>query len=212
MLNAMHTERIAELLRAYVDAESLDDKTLGYISTYIDILTKWNARMNLTAVRTPEEMVRRHFGESLFAASRLLERDATGSAIDVGSGAGFPGMPLKLWAREIRLTLIESHSKKATFLREAVRALRVSGVEVFDKRAEEFPGKAGLVALRAVEKFEAALPVAGSLVELGGRLVVLIGAGQVEQAQRLIPKFRWEAAIPIPESMARVVLVGHFGE
>ncbi len=212
MLKAMHTERIAELLRPYVGAETVGEETLNYISIYIDILTKWNARMNLTAVRAPEDMVRRHFGESLFAASRLLERDATGTAIDVGSGAGFPGMPLKLWAPGIRMTLIESHSKKATFLREAVRALRVSGVEVFDKRAEDFTGKAGLVTLRAVEKFEVALPVAGGLVEKDGKLAILIGSGQVEQAQRLLPGFQWEVAVPIPESQARVVLVGHSGE
>ena len=154
---------------------------LQIISTYIDLLLRWNARINLTAIREPEEIVTRHFGESLFAARHLFPaRSAPGqapepaisevgksstSAIDVGSGAGFPGLPIKIWAPQIHLTLIESNQKKATFLREVVRTLTLTNINVFPGRAENYPGPpADVVTLRAVEQFDTALPVATRLV------------------------------------------------
>src|SRR5208282_2318861 len=120
---------------------------LQNISTYIDILLRWNARINLTAIRNQEEIVTRHFGESLFAASHLFPkiypvtsvssvvkdvdvdldvaeaRSPKARLADLGSGAGFPGIPIKLWSPNISLTLIESNHKKATFLRELSRTL-----------------------------------------------------------------------------------------
>ena len=95
------------------------------LSAYLDLLLKWNARTNLTAIREPEEIVRRHFGESLFAGTAArrsaLRRDA--SLLDFGSGAGFPGLPIQLLLPDLRVTLAESQGKKASFLREAVRTL-----------------------------------------------------------------------------------------
>jgi 16S rRNA (guanine527-N7)-methyltransferase len=108
----------------------------------------------------------------------------------------------------VRLRLIESNHKKVAFLREVVRTLGLSGVEVFAGRAEEFGEKAELVTLRAVEKFEAVLPVAANLVAKGGRLGLLIGAGRVERARELLPRFQWEEAVAVPGSQARVVLMG----
>lgn len=87
----MEEGRIAELLRPYLGDTLLTPEQLKCISTYIDILSLWNTRMNLTAIREPEEMVRRHFGESLFAARVLLAPESCIAAADVGSGAGFPG-------------------------------------------------------------------------------------------------------------------------
>src|SRR5438270_13634721 len=114
---------------------ALPEVLLSQVSTYLDILLRWNARTNLTAVRVPEEIVTRHFGESLFAARRIFSAGNSGvdlatSLADVGSGAGFPGLPMKLWRPQLHVTLIESQKKKATFLREVVRALRLSGIEV----------------------------------------------------------------------------------
>jgi 16S rRNA (guanine527-N7)-methyltransferase len=159
---------------------SLGTVQLHQISTYLDLLLRWNVRINLTAVRGPEHIVTRHFGESLFAARCLfpdtgapsaatsaqyppdVQRDhppgapslsrslrqggvvppaASGSQprlIDVGSGAGFPGLPTKIWDPSIRLTLIESNHKKATFLREVARSLTLTDVNVFAGRAEEY--------------------------------------------------------------------------
>jgi len=209
----MQTERSADLLQPFL-ASHLRQDQLIQISTYIDILLKWNQRMNLTAVRDADEMVPRHFGESLFAAQQLLPAgsDSAVKVVDLGSGAGFPGLPMKLWAPEIELRLIESNQKKAAFLREVVRSLKLEKVTVFAGRAEEFPlASAELVTMRAVERFESALPVAANLVWPGGRLALLIGEAQVLKAQETLPDLTWQSAIPIPKSAGRVLMVGRAG-
>src|SRR5262249_40555315 len=99
--------------------------------------------MNLTAVRDPEEIVRRHFGESLFTARYLfpeVEAHPPIQIIDVGSGAGFPGLPIKLWFRGAKVTLIEANNKKVTFLREVIRNITLMDIDVFSGRAEGYKG------------------------------------------------------------------------
>jgi 16S rRNA (guanine527-N7)-methyltransferase len=244
----METSRIAELLQPFLADPGtggdvlLRQSQLEDISIYIDILLRWNARINLTAVRHAEDIVTRHFGESLFAARHLfpgVERPSRRVRVfDVGSGAGFPGLPIKIWAPDIELTLIESNHKKAAFLREVVRSLKLTGVDVFAGRAEQFlsdsikgssqglkepkppeansPSKekprADVVTLRAVERFEAILPVAASLVGLGGRLGLLIGETQVNRARELAKQFNWKDPVAIPRSNARVLLLGESRE
>ncbi len=207
-LSGMDAARIAALLAPFLDGATPPQP--DSIATYLDLLLRWNARMNLTAVRDPEGIVTRHFGESLFAAARLFP-DRTAAAgkrlIDIGSGAGFPGVPIKLSAPSLALTLIESRQRKATFLREVGRMLRLHDVAVFCGRAEDFPGPAAdVVTLRAVERFEDVLPVAARLVR--GRLALLIGATQVERAQALLPDFSWLSPLPIPQSAGRALLIG----
>lgn len=181
------------------------------ISTYLDLLVKWNARTNLTAIRDPEEMVRRHFGESLFAAAKLYPSLAGGqeTLIDFGSGAGFPGIPIKICVPELHVILIESQNKKATFLREVIRALGLKNVDVHVGRAEQSGLTANTVTMRAVEKFEQSLPVAASLVEDGARLALLIGLAQADRAKSLVPSMHWGEAMRIPESEQRILLVGN---
>jgi 16S rRNA (guanine527-N7)-methyltransferase len=186
---------------------------LENISTYIDLLRRWNSRMNLTAVREPEEVLTRHFGESLFAARHLFpvaggRRRTTNQVIDVGSGAGFPGLPIKIWAPDVHLTLIESNQKKASFLREVVRTLTLTNVDVFSDRAEDFPSTAEVVTLRAVERFGQILPIAARLVAPAGRLALLIGNSQVTQAESLAPRFLWDFPIPTPHATNTVLLIG----
>jgi 16S rRNA (guanine527-N7)-methyltransferase len=233
--NRMDHARIAELLAPFLrdslkrrahersagasDAAVLSPAQLRYISTYIDLLLRWNARINLTAVREPEEIVTRHFGESIFAARRLFPQ-AGGAGlgsrtldskyvIDVGSGAGFPGLPIKIWAPHVRLTLIESNQKKATFLQEVVRSLTLVGVHVFAGRANAFQGSKGdVVALRAVERFDSILPVAAGLVGLAGCLGVLVGEAQLNRVRSLIPGLRWGEPARLPLSSNRVMIIG----
>ena len=128
---------------------------------YLDLLLKWNARTNLTAIRDPEEIVRRHFGESLFAARHIPAETKT--LLDFGSGAGFPGLPIALLHPEIQVTLAESQNKKSTFLREAVRTLALPNVEVWPNRVETMPPNRqfNVVALRAVDDMATALPLPG---------------------------------------------------
>ncbi len=254
----MDTARIAELLEPFLGApvqpapapcqsdlakageESavLSATQLRDISTYIDILLRWNARINLTAIRDPEGIVTRHFGESLFAArhlfpsgdaasgaseraalqgrvnsqgeTRALAPEAASATVaDIGSGAGFPGLPLKLWAPHIALTLIESNHKKAAFLREVARALTLTDVNIQIARAETLTGTVfNTVTLRAVERFGAILSTAAGLVAPSGRLALLISSAQRDQAHSILPGLKWSAPSPIPHSRSRVLLIG----
>ena len=206
----MDPSRIAELLRPFTGDAELPAEMLEQFRLYLDLLLRWNARVNLTAVRDPEQIVTRHFGESLFAA-RMLDPQAAGpiTLADVGSGAGFPGIPIKLWALHLELTLIESQNKKATFLREALRALKLDRAQVFCGRAEQWGQTADLVTLRAVEHFERALPVAEALVRPGGKLCLLIGSSQMKSAQELSgEQWTWHDPLPVPLSTGRVVVIG----
>ena len=189
----------------------MDDTLLPRISTYIDILARWNAHFNLTAVRDEDEIITRHFGESFFAARHLFPRRsalAGVTAADLGSGAGFPGIPIKLWAPEISMTLIESNHKKATFLREVVRALTLTDIDIQNARAEDLRQSFNLVTLRAVEHFSRVLPVAARLTSAGGRLALLIGSSQVDEAKAILLEFSWQAPIRIIASESRVILTG----
>lgn len=201
----MEIPAIAHLLQPFIQ---LDEMRLRTISTYIDLLLKWNARMNLTAIREPSEIVQRHFGESLFVAKYLLEQKVPQTAIDLGSGAGFPGVPFAMLAPEVQVTLIESQQKKATFLKELIYALGLKNVKVVGHRAESYPGTADLVMLRAVEKFEQVLPTAARLTKPGGRIALMIGSDQVESAKKLGTDVNWGETIPVPCSNSREVLLG----
>jgi 16S rRNA (guanine527-N7)-methyltransferase len=201
----VETAAIAHLLEPFI---KLDETRLWAISTYINLLLKWNARINLTAIREPIEIVQRHFGESLFAAKSLLDQKLPHTAIDLGSGAGFPGVPFALLAPDVQVTLIESQQKKATFLKELVRALGLSNVKVFGDRAEGYSGTADLVILRAVEKFEQALRMAVRLTNEGGRVALMIGSGQVESAKALAAEVGWSNPLQVPCSISRELLVG----
>lgn len=196
---------IAHLLQPFIQ---LDESQLRIISTYIDLLLKWNARINLTAIRDPSEIVQRHFGESLFIAKYLLEKQLPQTAIDLGSGAGFPGVPFAMLAPEVQVTLIESQQKKATFLKELIYVLGLRNTKVFSDRAERYPGNADLVMLRAVEKFEQALPMAVRLTKPGGRIALMIGSGQVESAKKMGTDVSWAEPVPVPRSNSREVLLG----
>jgi 16S rRNA (guanine(527)-N(7))-methyltransferase RsmG len=279
----MDAPRIAQLLDPFLEARAtaaspsparLTPRRLDQISTYIDLLIRWNARVNLTAIRTPEEIVTRHFGESLFAARHLLPvpdgaaglspvvHQAVGGVLigpeqadtqtmpastsaldhpgatlppsdtrqnhspapqlfgrpnptpsllaDLGSGAGFPGLPMKIWSPPTRVTLIESNHKKVAFLREVIRNLTLMDIDVYPGRAEDFPpASVAVLTLRAVERFDAILPIAATLLAPGGRLALLIGQAQVPRAHELAPSLQWSEPIPIPESDSRVLLTGH---
>lgn len=254
MVPAISRQRIAELLSPFLDEAELADAQLQQVSIYLDLLMRWNKKINLTAVRDPEEIITRHFGESFFAARHLVtaalhEPSPTellrvprsssplgevgsnaedwfiaGTAIDVGSGAGFPGLPIKIFNSEIDLTLVESSYKKAAFLGEVVRALSLVGATVWPKRAEHLNCAADLVTLRAVEQFETILPIAARLVATKGRLVLLIGASQLEAAESglagyrsriettgsQIGKIAWAEPSPIPLSRNRILAIANF--
>jgi len=210
--------RIAELLEPYLgppEAGSLKPEALDHISTYINLLQRWNARVNLTAIRDEEEIMTRHFGESFFAARLLFPACSPVFSVvkglevaDLGSGAGFPGVPLKLWEPEISLTLIESNHKKATFLKELTRTLTLTDINIQTARAETLaPSSFDIVTLRAVERFQSVLPVASRLAAPAGRLALLIGSAQLITAQSILPSLAWSSPIAIPRSKTRILAI-----
>lgn len=255
--------RITELLHPFLPGEEISAELLDNISTYIDILLHWNSRISLTAIRDPEEIVTRHFGESFFAARHLFPHRVGTAALarppeqnegnnrgraalvggvpgmeekgtsaretaearslksearlaDIGSGAGFPGIPIKIWAPEIRLTLIESNQKKSTFLREIVRSLTLMDIDVHNGRAERYREAHrtqsqhcfDVVALRAVEQFSSILPVASGLLAPSGRLALLIGQSQLSEVVAILPGLAWRPPLPVPLSESRLLLIG----
>ena len=205
----MTESRIAELLAPFLQGPNLPDDQIRAIQLYLDLLLKWNARLNLTAIRDPEEIVTRHFGESFFAARHLFhEAAADQTVIDIGSGAGFPGLPIKILVPSVKLTLVESNQRKSTFLREVVRTLGMQDVDVLTARAESLSIRAKLVTIRAVERFESILPIACRMIQAGGQLGILIGSRQVSVAQSVLPRLKWEKPVPIPNSISRVLLKG----
>ena len=196
----------SDLLRPFL-SRPLSVAQLNQAERYLALLLKWNAKISLTAVRTPEEIVQRHFGESLFAGEQTGVAGAS-SLIDMGSGAGFPGLPIAILAPEVRITLIESQHKKVAFSREVIRALELRNTNVYAGRAEQAQLWAEIVTMRAVEKFEAALLAASTLVQPSGRLALLIGASQAKTACQGRPDFAWRRPISIPESRERILLIG----
>lgn len=169
--------RIASLLAPYYSQVIDNKEIMGRLSDYLDLLVKWNARTNLTAVRDPEEMVTRHFGESLFAASVLQPLlPAAATLLDFGSGAGFPGVPIQLACPTFHVTLGESQNKKATFLREVVRSLALPS-EVWAQRVESMAAdrQFDCVAMRAVDHMDDAIQAALPRVRSGGVLALLAG-------------------------------------
>jgi 16S rRNA (guanine527-N7)-methyltransferase len=186
---------IASLITSYLPDPPAT--LIPQLSAYLDLLLKWNARTNLTAIRDPEEIVRRHFGESLFAARHLNPGNpdpstpdpGTITLLDFGSGAGFPGLPIALLRPDIQVTLAESQNKKATFLREAVRTLDLPNVEVWAARVETLPAdrQFRIVTLRAVDNMEAALSAAKVRIAPGGQLALLTTVAQVPNGGRSLP-------------------------
>lgn len=183
---------------------SLPTEIAEQFSRYADLLLRWNARLNLTAIRTPGEILRRHFLECIFCAQHLAA--GTGTVLDFGSGAGFPGIPIALIRPEIRVTLGESQTKKAAFLREAVRTLGIPA-EVFHGRVEEMePGRMfDVVALRAVDRMKEAIAAASVRVGPRGSLVLLTTEGLWED----VPGFGRAEVLAVPELERGVMAVFH---
>jgi 16S rRNA (guanine527-N7)-methyltransferase len=195
---------LAALLEPYVSGQSspLPPALLNQLSVYLDLLLRWNNRINLTAIRDPEEIVRRHFGESLFTGLHLASRLTPGSELlDYGSGAGFPGLPIQLLLPQLKVTLAESQAKKAAFLREVARTLSLP-IGIWSKRVEEMPPdlRFGAITLRAVDRMELSLEQAAARVHQGGWMAVLAG-GEVK-----IPHATAEYLVPNSKSRRLILL------
>jgi 16S rRNA (guanine527-N7)-methyltransferase len=173
---------------------------------YSALLLRWNARMNLTAIRDAEGILHRHFVESIACAHALPPGVET--LLDFGSGAGFPGIPIALCRREIAVTLAESQQKKAAFLSEAVRVLG-STAKVHSGRAEALRAVFDCVIMRAVDKMEVAVQSAARLVHQGSWLALMTTGKELEALKSAAGhEFSWQEVTPLPGGEDRLLALG----
>jgi 16S rRNA (guanine527-N7)-methyltransferase len=196
-----------QIKQAFAEAGIPGLPSLAYqqFQAYLDLLLRWNQRVSLTAVREPDEIIRRHFVECAFAAQHL-PRDIR-TLLDYGSGAGLPGIPIAICLPEIRVTLAEAQGKKAAFLREAFRVLDLRG-EVYHGRVEAMPEQPGYdaVTMRAVDKMGLAIPAA---LERAKRYLLLLATEQSAVTFREIaPGLEWLRPVPLPNSIQMILAIG----
>jgi 16S rRNA (guanine527-N7)-methyltransferase len=176
------------------------------LEQYLALLLKWNAKLNLTAVREPGEIVRRHFLECIACARAL---PAVPTLLDFGSGGGFPGIPIAILRPETHVTLGESQAKKASFLREAVRTLGLK-TAVFDGRIETMgPGlRFHAVTLRAVDKMREACNLALDRLEAGGCFLAFATSSTEPQIKEAAPALSWTEPISLPARHDSFLMLG----
>jgi 16S rRNA (guanine527-N7)-methyltransferase len=185
---------------------ALQPELAARFGAYCELLLRWNARVNLTAIRDQEGILRRHFLESIQCARSIPAGVCT--LLDLGSGAGFPGIPIALCRPEIAVTLAESNGKKAAFLHEALRVLDLRAT-VHASRAETLAAPFDAVTLRAVDRMESAVSTAARLTKAGGVLLILTTESSVPGLKRSTGlAMEWRQTVPIPSSEARVLLLG----
>lgn len=181
----------------------------GQIAQYVSLLLRWNQRVSLTTITDPEQILVRHFGESLFGAQAAgIE---SGALLDVGSGAGFPSLPIAIFSPEIREILLEPNVKKAAFLAETCRVLGITGrVRILRSRLETYePAESAFdfITSRAVRLTPVFLDRCRDLLAPGGKLVLWLGqqeAGTLAQA----PGWIWADPVRIPGSERRFIAWG----
>ena len=184
----------------------LEPETGERFADYCALLLRWNSRMNLTAVRDEDAVLSRHFVESIACAQALPVGITT--LLDLGSGAGFPGIPIALCRPEIAVTLAESQWKKAAFLQEAIRTLGLS-TRVHTGRAETLATLFDCVALRAVDRMQEAIHLGVDLINNAGWFAVLTSVGELDRLKAAAGAgILWIGQQPLPGSESRILLLG----
>jgi 16S rRNA (guanine527-N7)-methyltransferase len=200
--------RVRQLLEPFGPA--LDSHQIGQVLAYLDLLLRWNEKINLTAIRDQEECLTRHFGESLFLAKHA---ELHGALLDIGSGAGFPGLALKIAFPALAVTLLEPVAKKRAFLKEAARACGFDKVEIRPERLEEWtriarPASSDSATSRAVGKLKRLVPLAARCLKPGGRIFLWLTGDQASGLSGIPCGLTWEEPLPIPLSRSGVILPG----
>jgi 16S rRNA (guanine527-N7)-methyltransferase len=181
---------------------------VGQIQEYIRLLLVWNEKVNLTAIRDPLEILYRHFCESMFA-TKVVKLNQCRLA-DIGTGAGFPGLALKILVPDSQIFLVESNIKKATFLAEVIRALGIGGANVLMNRYEGLSKEIApidFLMARALGEFDSFLKWVASEGVKANRVILWIGIADVEPV-RTSKHWIWEPPVTVPKSLRRVLLIG----
>jgi 16S rRNA (guanine527-N7)-methyltransferase len=198
--------QIIEALKPYGIVPAAD--LAASIGTYVELLLRWNKTIALTAVTKVDDILAFHFGESLFALPMLpVEKSRLA---DVGSGAGFPGIPLAMARPSLDVTLIEPNAKKFAFLNEVVRQLGLNNVTAVRGRTTDirsFDQRFEAVTARAVGQFDEIIDWARQTITPGGKLLLWLGD---EDSNKVSgdDRFEWAAPNQIPRTDRRVVLTG----
>jgi len=181
---------------------------IDQVREYVRLLLKWNQSVSLTSVLEPSEIVARHFGESMFVSCLIAVENCR--LADLGSGAGFPGLALKIGCPSLRIKLIESNKKKSAFLSEVIRSLKLENVEVLPMRFEEIRASndfADIVTARALGGFADILRWAKKGLAPRGHVVLWLGGEDVTKVSSM-SGWLWQPASKIPDSQRRFVLIG----
>jgi len=187
---------------------TLSEQQVIYIQQYIKILRHWNEKLNLTAIRDPLEILYRHFCESMFAAVAVPVEN--GRLADIGSGPGFPGIPLKILRPELEIALVESNIKKGTFLAEVIRELGLANARVLINRYEELGEELApmdFVCSRALGEFGTFLEWAASDRVAASRVILWVGGRDLDEIRKS-DLWEWQEPIAVPQSLRRYLLVG----
>ena len=190
-MDALRPELETGLRELGLDA-ALADPLLAYLA----LLARWNATYNLTAIRDPREMLAKHLLDSLAMHARL---DGVETLADLGTGPGLPGIPLAIASPRLQVTLVESNGKKARFLREAVRRLKLANASVAESRIESFdaPGRFDAITARALATLPLILELGGHLLKADGRLLAMKGVVPVDEIAALPSGWRVAAVHPL---------------
>jgi 16S rRNA (guanine527-N7)-methyltransferase len=186
----------------------VNDQQVSQIQQYIKMLRHWNEKLNLTAIREPLEILYRHFCESMFATGAIPVEKCR--LADIGSGPGFPGLPMKILKPEIELFLVESNIKKGTFLAEVVRELELGNARVLISRYEELGEELApldYVCSRAVGEYGPFLEWAGSDRVCAESVILWVGGRDLDEIRKSV-EWEWREPIAIPQSLRRFLLVG----
>ncbi len=155
---------------------NLSDHQVNQFISFYELLLEWNSFMNLTAITDYENVVKKHFVDSL-SISRILKFDQNMSLIDVGTGAGFPGIPLKIVYPELNITLLDSLNKRISFLKETINYLQLTNITTLHGRAEEYAKKDKLgdsfdiCVSRAVANLSSLTELCLPFVKQGGKFI-----------------------------------------
>jgi 16S rRNA (guanine527-N7)-methyltransferase len=201
--------------RANAAGAWLDPALVENLEIYYQLLTKWNAKINLTAFRlTPEgddSAIDRLLIEPVVAARYVPENART--LLDAGSGGGSPAIPLKLASQDLALRMVEVKTRKAVFLREAVRALGLKDAEVETSRFEELLPRAelhealDLISIRAVRVETRTLNTLQAFLRPGGKLMLFRGASKNDLEDSPPPPLAWMATYPLVDSLHSKLVV-----
>jgi len=204
----MENKKISQLLRPF--NFQLGSHQIKIIKIYLELLLKWNRKINLTSIRNENDCITRHFGESMFLSTQF---QCFGNVMDIGSGAGFPGLPLKISFPHLFLTLLEPSLKKRAFLKEVTRECNFKNIHVSPYRFEpffdkNFKKKFDMVTMRGLKEHEKIAINARNILSPYGKICLWLNIQKSYKIIRNVKGYHWKKPLLLPLSYQRVILVG----